>query len=520
MLLYGVDYIQRMASMLQRLTSIFIALLLTVFLLAFPAGGYTTIHRFKYVLFLIICGGYVLGVVIVHAVNVVKGKQTINMTCFKKLPVAVWFLLGFLCFTVLSAILSPYPGTFIGASRREGLLSITIYVLCCVFVSLYLRPQKWMLFLLGIVTALTCVLGLVQLTGRNPFGLYPGGHNFYGAGVYYGGSFLSTVGNSGLYAGFLVLAVGVLTMALIKFEFETRWWLAISLFIGVLLIFRMHTDAAYMGMVGVVLIIPVAVTGPKTLANTLVVYAIIAGAFILSRVIVFQDGPIQFARLSTIHILIISAAGLMAFIAEAVTKFEFFEKIDAKWYRVGAFAVIITGCCAAFIFLWTYSGEPSGMIYEASQVLRGNWHDNFGNHRVYIWREILERIRWRTLLLGTGPDTMIHWDIPPFVRETEFFTIVSHIDNAHNELLHIFAMGGLLSLLAYLGALGVALINWVRQPKNALAAIAGAGVLFYFIQSLFAISHFSAAPFFWVCFGVLIYSLNAAPHFTAAFCHK
>ena len=495
--------------MLQRLTSVFVALLLTVFLLAFPPGGYVTITGFKYVLFLIICGGYVLGIIGLHIFHTVMHRKIPSIACIKKIPLATKFLLGFLFFTVLSAVFSRYAGTFIGAHRREGLLTIAIYVLCSVFVSMYLRPQKWMLFLLGIVTALSCLLGLMQLTGRNPFAMYPAGHNFYGAGIYYGGRFLSTIGNSGLYAGFLVLVVGALAMALIKFEFETRWWLAISFFIGLLMIFEMRTDAAYMGLLGIVLMFPVAVTGQKTLANTLIVYAIVIGAFTMSRVIVFHDGPIEFARLSTVHILIVTTAGLMAFIAEIVTRFEFFAKLDTKWYRIGAFAVTITGGCTAFIFLWTYSGEPAGMIYEASQILRGNWHDNFGNHRIYIWRETLEHIRWGTLLLGTGPDTMGFWDIPPFVRVTELFTIVSHIDSAHNEPLHIFAMGGLLSLLAYLGALTVALVNWVRYPKNALAAVAGAGVVFYFVQSLFGISHFSSAPFFWVCLGVLIHAQSS-----------
>ena len=487
--------------MLQRFTSVFVFLLLTVFLLAFPAGGYEGIHRFKYVLFLVICGGYVVGVLVLWVVAGRRGSSSGGT------PIAVWFLLGFLFFNVLSAIFSPYPGAFLGNNRREGLLSIAIYVLCGVFVSVYFRPRRWMLYLVGVVTALSAVLGLVQLTGRNPFGLYPAGHNFYGAGVYYAGEFLSTIGNSGLYAGFLVLVVGIIMMALIKFESENRWWLVLPFFVGVLLLFEMDTDAAFMGLVvGMVVMIPVAVACHRTLANTLVVYAIVLGVFVLSRVMVFQDGPIRFLRLTNMHILVIAAAGVMAFGAEFVTKVKFFEKLHGKWYRLGALAFVLAAFGAVFMYLWTYSGEQAGMIYEASQVLRGSWRDEFGNWRIFIWRETLERISFRNLLLGTGPDTMVHWDIPPFVRETEFFTIVSYIDSAHNEFLHIFAMGGLLSLLAYLGGLGAALIYWLRNPKNHLAAVAGAGVVFYGVQSVFGISHFSSAPFYWVCLGVLIWA--------------
>ena len=61
--------------MLTRITSIYIALLLTIFLLAVPINsGYTAIAEFKYGLFLVICGGYVLTVAVLRTMYAITGQ--------------------------------------------------------------------------------------------------------------------------------------------------------------------------------------------------------------------------------------------------------------------------------------------------------------------------------------------------------------------------------------------------------------------------------------------------------------
>ena len=492
--------------MLQRLTSIYVALLLSVFLLAFPLDGYAIIAEFKYNLFLLICGGYVIVVAILRIMYALTGTRPVGKLGEKlrEIPTASKFLFGFLLVTIFSAIFSTYSGTFRGAFRREGVLTIGIYILSCFFIVNYFRPKKWMFFLLATVVGLTSMLALVQLTGANPFMLYPEGFNHYGAGIYYSGEFLSTVGNAGLLGAFISLSVGALAMAFIKFDFKEKWFFALPFFLAVLLIFEMGINAALFALAaGFVFMLPIAVTSQKTLANTLVVLAVILAAFALSQVLIFQDGPILFAP---VRVLSVIAVVFVSALAVLVRKNGVFAKFSAKQYRIAALVVMSFAICAAVCYLWIYSGE-SGMMYEASQVLRGNLDDTFGTRRIYIWRNVLEHIRWETLLLGTGPDTLGYWPIPPFTREvTAEITVVSVIDAAHNEPLHILATGGILSLFSYLGALIFAAAGWIRQPENSLSAVAGAGVLFYVLQAFFGISQFITAPFFWACFAILLYA--------------
>jgi len=499
---------------LQHISSAFFALLVSVFLLAFPLEGYAAIEDFKYNLFLLLCGGYCAVILIKRTQLAITGIQPFGKIpdSIKTVPTSMKLLFLFLAFTILSAVLSGYEGTFRGAFRREGALSIAIYILSCFFLSQYLRPKKWMLFALGSSTLLFCALSLIQMTGANPFMLFPEGHNFYGAGVYFPGEFLGTLGNTGLVGAFLSIVAGVFSMAIIKCEFRKGWHiaaLAAPLTLVMILIFEMDIEAALLALIsGLVLMLPVAVTNQASLSRTLFVAAVVISAFSVSQAIVFGDRTTAFAPAELTSLIV---AGFVALLAIAVPKIKAFEKIPMKLYRLGSAVVVFAAICFAVTYLWFFGSGHTGMIYEASEVLRGRWDDSFGSTRVYIWRSILSGITQQGLLLGTGPDTLGFWSIEPFARYIPEFGVllVAQIDSAHNEYLQILATGGLLSLLSYLGALVLAAKSWLSHPSDKLSAIAGAGVLFYCIQAFFGISMFIAAPFFWACLAVLIHSQNS-----------
>ena len=61
-------------KLFQRLTSIFIALLLSVFLLTFPRSGYAALVEYKYILFLVICGGYCAVTIIMRGVLALRAN--------------------------------------------------------------------------------------------------------------------------------------------------------------------------------------------------------------------------------------------------------------------------------------------------------------------------------------------------------------------------------------------------------------------------------------------------------------
>ncbi|MBQ3356763.1 MAG: O-antigen ligase family protein [Oscillospiraceae bacterium] len=150
-------------------------------------------------------------------------------------------------------------------------------------------------------------------------------------------------------------------------------------------------------------------------------------------------------------------------------------------------------------------------LKQLHNILHGKIKDSYGTGRVYIWRRTLQAVPSH-LWFGTGPDTM---SLADFARQDVLdasgnLKYVRLYDAAHNEYLNILFHQGIFALLAYLSALGVTFVGWIRKSKdNAPAAIAGAAVLCYCLQAFFGISQLITSPFFWCTFAILVNVLQA-----------
>lgn len=123
-------------------------------------------------------------------------------------------LAGFFLWACLSALCSPYrESVLLGAGRYDGLLTLGLYVLTAMGVSRLGRPRRRYLYAFGLSVGLCCLVGLLQLAGWNPLGLYPQGWGWADRGILYSGAFLGTVGNTVLLAAVLCLAVPLLLAA-------------------------------------------------------------------------------------------------------------------------------------------------------------------------------------------------------------------------------------------------------------------------------------------------------------------
>ena len=180
--------------------------------------------------------------------------------------------------------------------------------------------------------------------------------------------------------------------------------------------------------------------------------------------------------------------------------------LPKKRQRIWAFAAVFALALLAVGLIYAYGERFGGLFGEISAVLHGRWDDSFGSSRIYIWRKTWELVPER-LWFGGGPDTLGLRTDALFTRTDDALQmqITSSIDTAHNEYLNLLVNNGLLALLAYLAALGFALVAWIRKAhRNPVAAICGAAVLAYAVQAFFGISSPINAPFFWSSLGLLI----------------
>ena len=243
------------------LTKIYIYVLITIFLLYVGSNGYLTIQDAKFKAFCIIGGGYIFLMAIlslerlaIGVGHVVSPKQLLlKSTWPQRLAIA------YLILTWLSALFSDYfPDTIIGATRYEGALTISIYVLCFLLVCICGGPDKPMLIVFGITVTLFCIVALVQvLFDLNIFNLFPDGYTYSDSYVEFPSAYAGTIGNIDFVSAFLCLVIPLIWISIAKLHSKLRYALLIPLLMALALLVTLGVLAGFVGVViGALLSIP------------------------------------------------------------------------------------------------------------------------------------------------------------------------------------------------------------------------------------------------------------------------
>lgn len=536
------------------ITGLFIMLMGSVFLLC--AQGYRTISDGKYHMFIIVCGGYcavmlfmafqrfVLGsgglarheVLLKDAADpameeaagaaagasaAVGGHATRGydrIGAVTRTAAVIYIIL-----TLISALCSDYfPETIFGSGRHEGTLTITIYGLTFIFVSRHYRPHLLHAAVFGASVIAFDIISLLQAAGMNPFGLYPDGLSWADRNVKYSGEFIGTIGNADLVSAFLCVAIPLTAV------------------VGGHLVFGSLVEGSRA--------VPVSIldeVGEGEIEKNINKKRVNKKLSISTGIICLTAAALSLVLLAVIKV----TAGLLAMafiglIAAPVAAYIFLDVKKRKIIAAYLAALVLAGCAAgAFIYAETSLPGTAGELHE---IMHGNIDDSFGTSRIYIYRNILERVPSH-LLLGTGPDTIGHMDIEPFQRydAERGVMVTARIDTAHNEFLNVLACQGIAALCAYvafaLGVMAAALCGMVncaaalrgrvgsaaalRRDVNCAAVFArpggGAGysdaaaaaaastalalsVTAYLVQSMFSFSSCTTAPYFWITCAILI----------------
>lgn len=232
-------------------TAIYGCVILTAYLLFVGPGGYTAILQNKYAMFVASTGLYLL------ALTVVKKGVHIQNQWFDPARIAILLFAGF---SALSTILSPFwKETLLGEGRREGLVTLLLYVLIFVGFSTYGFSLKLLAYMSGTSMTIFCLIAFLQLDGRNPLMLYPNGMNYFGAGTDYMWEYLGTIGNVDLVAAVMSLFIPLyLLYVFLQKEDPWRFFLLVPLTLCTVVTAKMGVLAAFCALGGgAVLSIPV-----------------------------------------------------------------------------------------------------------------------------------------------------------------------------------------------------------------------------------------------------------------------
>lgn len=153
--------------------------------------------------------------------------------------------------------------------------------------------------------------------------------------------------------------------------------------------------------------------------------------------------------------------------------------------------------------LW-FADLPIGFLHELHEMLHGRFEDSFGTGRIYIWRQMLERIPDR-LFTGVGPDAARFSELSPFIRYDEAGNIAARatITDAHCYPLHILYCQGLPALLCWLATVGQVMVHWGKARRDRAVMILGGGLACFLCAMLFCFSSVIIMPFFWLSMALL-----------------
>jgi O-antigen ligase len=226
------------------LTDKYICLILLVFPLWTGFEGYTSITRSKYLFFLIATLLWLGGLL---ACLLLAGAR------IPRLRAGDWCALAFVVAAALSTALSPWKeGIFVGASRYDGLLTLTLYG--CIFwgVSAFGEFRLRYVNLSAVACTLCCAVAVGQLAGCG--WLFPQGLNYYDSGVLYTGAFLGTIGNTDVLTAYLSLCVPAFLFTAAHGHSRRELWLLLPAGLGLTIIWRSGVAAGAVAMAACVLI--------------------------------------------------------------------------------------------------------------------------------------------------------------------------------------------------------------------------------------------------------------------------
>ncbi len=489
-------------SFSERVTDIYIFIMLFAFPLFTGFKGYTAITLSKYLFFV---SASVLWLALLFAAAVIN-KMRLK---FGKLNLIGIFILLFAVFSCVSALFSSYgTSVLLGEGRFDGLITILLCAVIFFGVSAFGRVKRSYIYAAALAVSINCLVAILQILGLNPLYLFPGSYNFYDAGREFSSTFLGTIGNADLFSAYICLMLPLSCIYYISAA-KRQLLLLVPVFLCTLSLLKSGVSGGILALSATALLAaPFIITSGERLRRALEIALLILGCAFLAVSVKTAEASeaviVSFSFSRSCLILIVLSVLVLA-LRLALRKSDFSQKTLRRFFSIVGAVLVVSGLTAAYYWRGT-----EGSVYELSQLMHGNFDDSFGSSRILIWRKTLELVPEK-LLFGGGPGTLalrLDVDFSRFVEETGK-TLSSSVDNAHNEYLGILVNTGLLSLAVYLAAQLLSLYKAAKSPAlTEFCSCFACALLCYWIQAFFGLGLFLVSPIMWLIWGLLVSSFR------------
>lgn len=489
---------EKESIILDYLTEAYIFIMILIFPLLVDKTGYFQILECKWFYYVAITIIYIVVSLLIFLYFLIFKK--VNYFVNYKLTIIQYLAIVFLIVNIISCFLSPYFSNynlFYGIGRGEGLITQTLYIISFLFISFFGKFKKRYIIYFSISSILISFISILQYIGFNPFNLYQNGIGTHNV------SFISTIGNidfvSAMYCILLPISFSAYVFSSDSSKISKVIHL-LSLLMGFFIIGIIDVSSGKLAFLATtVIIFPFIITNNKRLAKFLNVLVCLLMAYCINIIINpiyhydLQKIILHF-QVNYIVILFIIVCLVLLALSYVLNKTNY-NYSNNKKLIIKIYLLIVIGFILSIIVLYFYNFKI-GILYEIHELLHGNFNDEFGTYRIFLWKRTLPLIKDYPLL-GTGPDTFALRFMPKYTNDLIAIGQYSINDTAANVYLTIAVNLGLVGLLVYLSFIFFQLKNGIKKLNN-YSVILLISIICFLIQDFFNLQLVIVTPLFWI----------------------
>ena len=314
-------------KILEIITEGFIIAIIMIFPLCVDSTGFFRILECKYRCFLVINATYIASLIITLLYYLLFQKT--NLLADIKLNKIHWALISFLGVNVIATFISPFfnkYNLFVGIGRAEGLISITLYALSFLNITLFGKFKRRYIMYFSASSILINIVSILQYIGFNPFNMYQDGIGTHNV------SFIGTIGNVDFVSAIYCILLTVSMSAYIFLEDNKKIEKVVYLLATYMGFFIFEVLDVLSGTVAFALTLliasPFIITNSKRLARLLMIGAmIILGYFTnlsINPTFYYDIGRIKLEfQVNVISIMLIVLAIIFVILAHLISKRKF-----------------------------------------------------------------------------------------------------------------------------------------------------------------------------------------------------
>ena len=352
------------------------------------------------------------------------------------------------------------------------------------------------------------LIAILQYIGFNPFNMYQDGIGTHNV------SFIGTIGNIAFVSAFycIYLTVSMATFVFLENDKTYRKIIhLLSIYMGFFIFEVLDVlGGAVAFSATLVFTIPFIITNSKRLSRLLVVGAMILLGYltniIVNPVYYYDIGKLKLDfQINEIAIMLFVIITIFIGLAYILKNREFDlskNKKVIKTFYMAVFICILIGIVAIYFINFT-----DGFLYEIHEILHGNFDDDFGTYRIFLWKRSLSLVKDYPII-GTGPDTFAVRFMAKYTQDVAELGELTINDTAANSYLTILVNTGFLGVISYLTYIGLQIINGLKN-SNKYSVIFFIAFICFLIQDCFNPWVVIVTPIFWVLMSIMFLSTNS-----------